>query len=117
VNNNTTVAPGRSGKPYLATVGGFVRSSPPASTHRSAPSDAYDNALAKSTIGLYKTELNKNLGPWRDCDQVEIATLEYVDWYNHRRPHTGAAELPPALFETLYDPNSPRPQPAGPQPN
>jgi transposase InsO family protein len=42
--------------------------------------DAYDNALAESTIGLYKTELVRNLGPWRDCDHVEIATLEYVDW-------------------------------------
>jgi hypothetical protein len=41
--------------------------------------DAYDNALAESTIGLFKTELIKPGGPWRSCDQVEIATLEYVD--------------------------------------
>ncbi len=41
--------------------------------------DAYDNALAESTIGLFKTELIKPRGPWRTCDQVEIATLEYVD--------------------------------------
>jgi putative transposase len=78
--------------------------------------DAYDNALAESTIGLYKTELIKNLGPWRDCDQVEIATLEYVDWYNHRRPHSGAADLPPAVFETLYAHNSPRLDETGTQP-
>jgi putative transposase len=64
--------------------------------------DAYDNALAETTIGLYKTELIKSQGPWRTCDQVEIATLEYVDWYNHRRPHSAAADLPPADFETLY---------------
>lgn len=64
--------------------------------------DAYDNALAETTIGLYKTELIKPQGPWKTCDQVEIATLEYVDWYNHRRPHSAAADLPPADFETLY---------------
>ncbi|WP_446220646.1 IS3 family transposase [Micromonospora sp. IBHARD004] len=70
--------------------------------------DAYDNALAESTIGLFKTELIKPRGPWRTCDHVEIATLEYVDWYNHRRPHSGAADLPPAAFEALYHPNQPR---------
>jgi putative transposase len=70
--------------------------------------DAYDNALAESTIGLFKTELIKPRGPWRTCDQVEIATLEYVDWYNHRRLHSGAADLPPADFETLHQPTEPR---------
>ncbi len=70
--------------------------------------DAFDNALAESTIGLFKTELIKPGGPWRSCDQVEIATLEYVDWYNHRRLHSGAADLPPALFETLHQPTEPR---------
>jgi putative transposase len=70
--------------------------------------DAYDNALAESTIGLFKTELIKPGGPWRSCDQVEIATLEYVDWYNHRRLHSGAADLPPADFETLHQPTKPR---------
>ncbi len=70
--------------------------------------DAYDNALAESTIGLFKTELIKPRGPWRTCDQVEIATLEYVDWYNHRRPHSGAADLPPADFETLHQAAEPR---------
>ena len=47
--------------------------------------DAYDNALAESVIGLFKTELIKPRGPWRTVEQVEIATLEYVDWFNHRR--------------------------------
>ena len=46
--------------------------------------DAYDNALAESVNGLFKTELIKPRGPWRTAEQVEIATLEYVDWYNHR---------------------------------
>jgi hypothetical protein len=70
--------------------------------------DAFDNALAESTIGLYKTELIKPRGPWRSCDQVEIVTLEYVDWYNHRRPHSGSADLPPAaLRPSTVQPNPP----------
>ncbi|MFP5073242.1 IS3 family transposase, partial [Pseudonocardia nantongensis] len=56
--------------------------------------DAYDNALAESTIGLFKTELIKPRGPWRTVEQVEIATLEYVDWFNHRRLHSAAADMP-----------------------
>jgi putative transposase len=58
--------------------------------------DAYDNALAESTIGLFKTELIKPRGPWRSVEQVEIATLEYVDWFNHRRLHSAAGDIPPA---------------------
>lgn len=61
--------------------------------------DAYDNALAESTIGLYKTELINRLGPWKTIDQVELATLEWVDWYNHRRLHGACDGLPPAEFE------------------
>ncbi|MBW0100907.1 IS3 family transposase [Pseudonocardia sp. KRD291] len=64
--------------------------------------DAYDNALAESTIGLFKTELIKPRGPWRTVEQVEIATLEYVDWFNHRRLHGSAADLPPAELETAH---------------
>jgi putative transposase len=60
--------------------------------------------------------LIKSYGPWRDRDHVEINTLEYVDWYNHRRPHSGAADLPPAGFEALYDANNPRRAHAGTQP-
>jgi putative transposase len=47
--------------------------------------DAYDNALAESVIGLFKTELIKPHGPWRTAGEVEIATLGYVDWFNHQR--------------------------------
>jgi putative transposase len=61
--------------------------------------DAYDNALAETTIGLYKTELIARRGPWKTIDQVELATLEWVDWYNHRRLHTACEGLPPAEFE------------------
>lgn len=61
--------------------------------------DGYDNALAESTIGLYKTELINRAGPWKTIDQVELATLEWVDWYNHRRLHTACEGLPPVEFE------------------
>lgn len=61
--------------------------------------DAYDNALAETTIGLYKTELINRRGPWKTIDQVELATLEWVDWYNHRRLHGACEGLPPAEFE------------------
>ena len=55
--------------------------------------DAYDNALAETTIGLYKTELIKAEGPWRDLDQVEAATLEWVHWYNTERTHEAIDDL------------------------
>ncbi len=47
--------------------------------------DSYDNALAESIIGLYKTELVYNLGPFNGLSDLEWATFEYVDWFNHRR--------------------------------
>ena len=61
--------------------------------------DSYDNALAESTIGLYKTELIRRRGPWRNLDDVELATLEWVDWYNHRRLHSACDHRPPAEYE------------------
>ena len=64
--------------------------------------DAYDNALAESVIGLFKTELIKPRGPWRTAEQVEIATLEYVDWFNHRRLYEACGDIPPAELETAY---------------
>ena len=64
--------------------------------------DAYDNALAESVIGLYKTELIKPGGPWRTADQVELATLDYVDWFNHRRLFETCGYIPPADLETAY---------------
>ena len=65
--------------------------------------DSYDNALAETVMGLYKTELIRRRGPWRTADQVELATAEWVDWWNHRRLHSAANNLPPAEFEKLYD--------------
>lgn len=64
--------------------------------------DAYDNALAESTIGLYKTELIYRQGPWRTPEQVEIATLEYIDWWNNRRLHSEIGDIPPAEKEAIY---------------
>jgi putative transposase len=64
--------------------------------------DSYDNALAESTIGLYKAELIHRRGPWRTIDDVELATLEWIDWFNHRRLHGATDYLPPAEFEENY---------------
>jgi putative transposase len=64
--------------------------------------DAYDNALAETVIGLFKTELIKPGGPWRTVEQVEIATLEYVDWFNHRRLFEACGDIPPAELEAAH---------------
>ncbi len=61
--------------------------------------DSFDNALAESIIGLYKTELVRNRGPWRGLDDLELATLEWVDWFNHRRIFHELGRIPPAEFE------------------
>ncbi len=64
--------------------------------------DSYDNALAESFNGLYKTEVIRPYGPWRGLDDVEYATLEYVDWFNQRRLHGEIGMIPPAEFEAIY---------------
>ena len=73
--------------------------------------DSYDNALAETIIGLYKTELIRRRSPWKGLDEVEYATLEWVDWFNHRRLLAPIGYLPPAEFETASrreeDPNYP----------
>jgi putative transposase len=75
--------------------------------------DSFDNALAETTIGLYKTELIRRRGPWRGLDDIELATLEGVDWYNHRRLHGACDNLPPADFEAAYTPDpTPAPEPS-----
>jgi putative transposase len=61
--------------------------------------DSYDNSLAESTIGLYKTELIRRHGPWRTLDELELATLGYIDWFNHRRLHGEIGDIPPAELE------------------
>jgi len=76
-------------------------------SHGIAPSvgsigDSFDNAMAESAIGLYKTELIRRQGPWRNPDQVEFATLEYIDWFNNRRLHGEIGHVPPAEFEEVF---------------
>ncbi|CAA0126491.1 Uncharacterised protein [Mycolicibacterium vanbaalenii] len=67
-----------------------------------ATGNSYDNALAETINGLYKTELIKPFGPWRTVDQVEVATLEWVDWFNHRRLYEYCGDMPPSECEALY---------------
>ena len=64
--------------------------------------DAYDNALAESVIGLFKTEVIQRKGPWRSLEAVEFATLVWVDWFNHRRLLGPIGDIPPAEFEAQY---------------
>jgi transposase InsO family protein len=64
--------------------------------------DSYDNSMAESVIGLYKTELIRNRGPWRNLDTVEFATLEWVDWWNNRRILEPIGNIPPAEKEANY---------------
>jgi putative transposase len=64
--------------------------------------DSYDNALAESFNGLYKAELIYHEGPWNGVDDVEWATLTYVDWFNNRRLHGEIGMVPPAEFEESY---------------
>jgi putative transposase len=64
--------------------------------------DSYDNALAETIIGLYKTEVIRQRGPWRNLEQVEFATLEWVHWFNHRRLLEPIGNVPPAEFEAGY---------------
>lgn len=64
--------------------------------------DSYDNALAETIIGLFKTELIRQRGPWRNIEAVELATLEWVDWFNHRRLFKPIGDVPPAEKEDEY---------------
>jgi putative transposase len=64
--------------------------------------DSYDNALAESVIGLYKTEVIGPQGPWRHAEQVEFATLTWIDWFNNRRLLEPIGNLPPAEAEATY---------------
>jgi transposase InsO family protein len=64
--------------------------------------DSYDNALAETINGLYKAEVIWRRGPWRNVDDVEYATLVWVDWFNHRRLLEPLGYVPPAEFEAAY---------------
>ena len=64
--------------------------------------DSYDNALAETINGLYKAEVIHRRGPWRSFETVEFATLEWVDWFNHRRLLEPIGNIPPAEAEERY---------------
>jgi transposase InsO family protein len=64
--------------------------------------DSYDNALAETINGLYKAEVIHRRGPWRSFEAVELATLEWVDWFNHRRLLEPIGNIPPAEAEARY---------------
>ena len=65
--------------------------------------DSYDNAMAESIIGLFKTEVIHRKGPWRHLEAVEFATLTWVDWFNTRRLLEPIGYAPPAEHEARYD--------------
>lgn len=64
--------------------------------------DSYDNALAETVIGLFKTEVIRRRGPWKRLEDVEFATLEWVDWFNNRRLLEPIGDVPPAELEAEY---------------
>ena len=69
---------------------------------RRSVGDSYDNALAETINGLYKAEMIHRRGPWRSMEAVEFATLEWVDWFNHRRLLEPIGNIPPAEAEQRY---------------
>ena len=75
--------------------------------------DAFDNAMAESIIGLFKTEVIRHGGPWRCLDDVEFATLEWVAWFNSCRLMEPLGYLPPAEYEDQFDRRFTAPVPTG----
>ena len=63
---------------------------------------SYDNVLAETVNGLYKTELIHRRGPWRTLDHLEVETAKWVDWWNNRRLHGFCGDIPPAEYEENY---------------
>jgi transposase InsO family protein len=64
--------------------------------------NSYDNALAESIIGLFKTEVTKLLGPWKSMGQLEWETLKWVDWYNTKRRHSAIEYVAPHEAEEMF---------------
>jgi putative transposase len=75
--------------------------------------DSYDNALAEAFNSLFKAELVRNKGPWKNIDDLEIAVAEYIDWFNHRRLHGEIGLVPPAEYEDNHYRHNPAPTPVG----
>jgi putative transposase len=87
------------GSQYLAIRYGERLAEAGAVTSVGSKGDSYDNAAAESLNGLYKTELIYRRRTWQSFDEVEIATLEWVDWFNHRRLHSACGDIPPVEYE------------------
>jgi putative transposase len=74
--------------------------------------DSYDNALAETVIGLYKTECVRPDGPFKTVDELELATLSWVHWWNEQRLHGALGHIPPMEYEqAYYRQNNPQQQP------
>lgn len=61
--------------------------------------DSYDNALAEAVSSIFKAELVRHRGPWRGIEDLEIATVECIDWFNQRRLHSELGMVPPVVFD------------------
>lgn len=72
--------------------------------------DSYDNAMAEALNSLFKAELVRNKGPWRDISHLEVAVAEWVDWYNHRRLHGELGHVPPAEYEAAHAASTQQPE-------
>lgn len=64
--------------------------------------DSFDNAMAESFNGLYKTELTKRRGPWRNAEHLETQTMPYINWFNNKRLHSEIGDIPPTEYEATY---------------
>jgi len=89
------------GSQYLAIRGAERLAEAGVVTSVGSRGDAYD-PLAETIIGLYKTELIRRHGPWKGIDDVEYATLEWLDWFNHRRLLEPIGDIPPAEYEAAH---------------
>ena len=78
--------------------------------------DSYDNALAESLVGLYKAECVDFDAPWQSVEELELATLVWIDWYNHHRLHSSIGDIPPVEHEQNHwrSPNRTHPRPETP---
>jgi len=95
------IVQGRDPKPNRSSEG-YFNVDEVAEYLRISSRQSYDNALAGSVIGLFKTELIYNKGPWGGLDDVEFGSLEWVDWWNNRRLLEPIGMVPPAEAEALY---------------
>ena len=90
------------GSQYLSIRYAFALTDAGAVASVGSTADSYDNAMIESAIGLYKTECVRPEGPWRDVDNLELATLNWVHWYNTARLHSAIRYVPPVEYEQAY---------------